>query len=145
MKISHLHPYKNNFNNFNVFLTSFSSFIDFKVCSKAPFSDAVCHVEATHLTFNESQLTGFSMMQVFTERRLQTDFHFRLNVNVTVTVVSYMNSTSRETILPNFLQQWIDLNIFRSMTPERTRKAALSEINSQILLSFCFFLCIFEA
>ena len=79
------------------------------------------------------------MTQFFTERRLQTGFHVRLNVNVTVTVVSYMNSTSRETILPNFLQQWIDLNIFRSMTPERTRKAALSEINSQILLSFLFF------
>ena len=66
--------------------------------------------------FSESQLTGFSMMQAFTERRLQTDFHFRLNVNVTVTVVSYMNSTLRETILPNFLQQWIDLNIFRYET-----------------------------
>ena len=49
-------------------------------------------------------------MQVFTEKHLQTDFHFRLNVNVTVTIVSYMNCTSRETILSNFLQQWIDLN-----------------------------------
>ena len=85
-------------------------------------------------------------MQVFTERRLQTDFHFRLNVNVTVTVVSYMNSTSRETILPNFLQQWIDLNIFRSITPESKSKAALFETNSQILLFLCvFFLGIFEA
>ena len=124
----------NNFKNFNVFLTNFSSFSDFKVFSKAPFSDALCHVEATHLTFNESQLSGFSMMQVFTERRLQTDFHFRLNVNVTVTVVSYMNSTLRETVLPNFLQQWIDLNIFSRMKPERTSKAALFETNSQIVL-----------
>ena len=104
MKISYLNnPYNNNFKNFNVFLTNFSSFSDFKVFSKAPFSDALCHVEATHLTFNESQLSGFSMMQVFTERRLQTDFHFRLNVNVTVTIVSYIKSTSRETILSNFL------------------------------------------
>ena len=78
-------------------------------------------------------------MQVFTERRLQADFHFRLNVNVTVTVVSYMNSTSRETILPNFLQQWIDLNIFRSMTPESRSKAALFETNSQILFFLVFF------
>ena len=124
----------NNFKNFNVFLTNFSSFSDFKVFSKAPFSDVLRHVEATHLTFNESQLTGFSMMQIFTERRLQTNFHFRLNVNVTVTVVSYMNSTSRETILPNFLQQWIDLNIFSGMKPESTSKAALFETNSQILL-----------
>ena len=124
----------NNFKNFNVFLTNFSSFSDFKVFSKAPFSDALCHVEATHLTFNESHLSGFSMMQVFTERRLQTDFHFRLNVNVTVTVVSYMNSTLRETVLPNFLQQWIDLNIFSRMKPERTSKAALFETNSQIVL-----------
>ena len=115
----------NNFKNFNVFLTNFSSFSDFKVFSKAPFSDVLRHVEATHLTFNESQLTGFSMMQIFTERRLQTNFHFRLNVNVTVTVVSYMNSTLRETVLPNFLQQWIDLNIFSRMKPERTSKAAL--------------------
>ena len=91
------------------------------------------------MTFNESQLSGFSMMQVFTERHLETDFHFRLYVNVTVTVVCYMNSTSRETILPKFLQQWIDLNIFRSMTPENTSKATLFETNSQILLFVCFF------
>ena len=91
------------------------------------------------MTFSESQLSGFSMMQVFTERRLQTDFHFRLNVNVTVTLVSYMNSTSRETILPNFLQQWVDLNIFRSMTPGSKSKVALFETNSQILLFLCFF------
>ena len=50
-----------------------------------------------------------------------------------------MNSTSRETILPNFLQQWIDLNIFRSMTPGSKSKVALFEINSQILLFLCFF------
>ena len=124
MRISYLNnPFNNNSNNFNVFLTNFSSFSGFKVCSKAPFSDVLCHVEATHLTFSESQLTGFSMMQVFTERRLQTDFHFSLNVSVTV--VSYMNRTSRETMLPNFLQQWIDLNNFRSMKHEITSKAAL--------------------
>ena len=73
-------------------------------------------------------------MQVFTERSLETDFHFSLNVNVNVTLVSYMNSTSRETILPNFLGQWIDLNIFRSMKPESISKAALFETDSQILL-----------
>ena len=102
-------------------------------------------MKATRLTLNESQLSGFSMMQIFTERRLQTDFHFRLNINVTVTVVSHMNSTSRETILPNFLQQWIDLNIFRSMTPESKSKAVIFETNSQILLFHVSFLCIFEA
>ena len=101
-------------------------------------------MEATHLTFNESQLTGFSMMQVYTKRRLQTDFHFRLNVNVAVTVVSYMNSTSRETKPLNSLQQWIDLNISSSMKPESTSKAALFETNSQIVLFYIFF-CIFEA
>ena len=79
MKISDLNnPFNNDFKNFNVFLTNFSIFSDFKVFSKASFSDALCHVEATHLTLNESRLTGFSIMQVFTERRLQTDFHFRL-------------------------------------------------------------------
>ena len=146
MKISSLNnPFNNDFKNFNVCLTNFSIFSDFKVFSKAPFSDALCHVEATHLAFNESQLSGFSMMQVFTERRLQTDFHFRLNVNVTVTVVSYMNSTSRETILPNFLQQWIDLNIFSGMKPESTSKAALFKTNSQIVLFLIFFFCVFEA
>ena len=94
MKISYLNnPFNNDFKNFNIFLTNFSSFSDFKVFSKAPFSDALCHVETNHMMINESQLTGFSMMQVFTERHLQTDFHFRLNVNVTITIVSYMNST----------------------------------------------------
>ena len=53
---------------------------------------------------DKSQLTGFSMMGVFTERCLRADFHFNLNVNVNVTDDSYMNSTSRETILRNFLQ-----------------------------------------
>ena len=72
------------------------------------------------------------MMRFFTERDLSADFHFSLNVNVTVD--SYMNSTSRETILRIFLQQWIDLNIFRIMKPESKSKAALFETNSQILL-----------
>ena len=77
MKISYLNsPFNNDFNNFNVFFKNFSSSTDFKVCSKAPFSVALCHVETTNLTFSESQLTGFSIMQVFTGRRVQTDFHF---------------------------------------------------------------------
>ena len=129
--------FNNNFNNFNAFLANFNSFNDFKVCSEAPFSDVLCHVEATHLTFNKSQLTDFSMMQIFTEWRLRADFHFSLNVNVTVD--SYMNISSRETILRNFSQQWIDLSIFRTMKPKSTSKAALFETNSQILLFLCFF------
>ena len=56
-----------------------------------------------------------------------------------VTVISYMKSTSRESILYNFLQHWVDLNIFRTMKPGRTSKAALFETNLQILLSFTFF------
>ena len=73
MKISYLNnPFNNDFKNFNIFLTNFSSFSDSKVLLKAPFSDALCHVKATHLAFSESQLSGFSMMQVFTERCLQT-------------------------------------------------------------------------
>ena len=70
------------------------------------------------------------MMWVFTDRYLHADFHFSLNA---VTVVSYMNSNSREMKLHIFLQQWIDLITPRTMKPERTRKAALSETNSQIL------------
>ena len=134
MKISYQNIFYNDFNNFNLFLANSNSFGDFKVCSKAPFSDILCHVEATHLTFNESQLIAFSMMPVFVERRLQADFHFSLNINVNVSVVSYISSTSREMILHNFLQQWIYLNIFRTMKPESTSKAALFETNSQILL-----------
>ena len=87
MKISYQNKiFDNNFNNFNAFLTSFNSFGDFNVCSKAPFSDILCHVEASHLTFNESQLTSCSMMQIFTERYPQADYHFSLNVNVNVTL-----------------------------------------------------------
>ena len=126
--------FNNDFNNFSVFLTNFNSFSDFKVCSKAPLSDVLCHLEATQLTFNESQLTGFSMIWVLTERRLKADFYFSLNVNVNVAVASYVNSTSREMILHNVLQKWIDLNISRTIKPERTSKAALFETNSQILL-----------
>ena len=47
--------FNNDFYNFNAFLTNFNSFGDFKVCSKAPFSDILCYVEAIHLIFNESQ------------------------------------------------------------------------------------------
>ena len=112
--------FNNNFNNFSAFLANFNSFGDFKVFLKAPFSGILCHVQATHLAFDESQLTGFSMMRVFTESCLRADFHFSLNANVNVTVGSYMNSTSRETALRNFLQEWIDLNIFRIMKPEST-------------------------
>ena len=87
MKISYQNNiFNNDFNNFNAFLANFNSSGDFKVCSEAPFSDILCHVEAIHLTFNESQLTGFSMMQVFTKRRSRADFHFSLGVNVNVTV-----------------------------------------------------------
>ena len=63
-------------------------------------------------------------------------FRSFFNVNVTGTVVSYMNSTSPETILPNFLQQWMDLNIFRCMTPESKSKSAFLK---QIRRS-CFFM-----
>ena len=53
----------------------------------------------------QKSVDWLSMMRVFTERCLGADFHFNLNVNVNVTDDSYMNSTSRETILRNFLQQ----------------------------------------
>ena len=46
--------FNNDFDNFNAFLASFNSFGDFKVCSKGSFSDMLCHVEATYLTFYES-------------------------------------------------------------------------------------------
>ena len=102
MKISYQNNiFNNDFNNLNTFLTEFNSFGDFKVCLKASFSNILCHVEATHSIFNGSQLTG-SMMWVFTKRHPQADFHFSLNVNVHVTVVSYVNSTSRETMLHSF-------------------------------------------
>ena len=136
MKISYQNIFNNDFNNFNVFLAKFSSFGDFKVCSKAPFSGIWCHIEAAYLTFNESQLIGFRMIRIFTEKCLRADFHFSLNVNVTV--VSYMNRNSKEMILHTFLQQWIDLNIFRTMKPESTSNAATFETNSQILLLFIF-------
>ena len=135
MKISFQNNIFNiDFKNFSVFLTNFNSFSDFKVCLKAPFSDVLCYLEATQLTFNESQLTGFSMVWVLTQRRLKADFYFSLNVNVNVTVTSYVNSTSREMILHNVLQKRIDLNISWTMKPESTSKAALFETNSQIIL-----------
>ena len=126
--------FKNDLNNFSAFLENFNSFGEFKVCLKAPFSATLCYVQATHMNFDESQLADFSMMRGFTGRHLRPDFHFSLNVNVNVTVDSYINSTSRETILRNFLQQWIDLNIFRIMKLKSTSKVAFSEANSQILL-----------
>ena len=132
--------FNSDFNNLNTFLASFNSFADFKVCPKTSFSHILCHVEAIYLTFHESQLTGFSMMRFFTEMCLQADFHFSLNVNVTID--NYMNSISWEMILRNFLQQWVNLNIFRTTKPESTSKAALFWTDLQILL-FLFFFCVF--
>ena len=63
------------------------------VCTMASFSEI----------FNENQLTGFSMIQIFTERHFRADFHFSRDVNVDVSVVSYMNSNSCE-IKHDFLQ-----------------------------------------
>ena len=74
------------------------------------------------------------MMRAFTEKCLRADFCFSLNVNVTVDI--YMNSTSQETIVRIFLQEWIDLNIFRIMKIESTSKAVLFETNYR----YCFFL-----
>ena len=93
MKISYQNNIFNNDLN-NAFLANFNNFGDFKVCSKAPFSDILTHVETTHLALNECQLFGFGIMRVFAERRLRADFHFSLHVNVNVAVVRYMNSTS---------------------------------------------------
>ena len=78
--------FNNDFNNFNAFLAILISSGDFKACLKASFNDILCHVEVTHLTFNEGQLTGFSMVRVFTERKrcFRADFHFSFNVNVNV-------------------------------------------------------------
>ena len=94
--------FNNDFNNFNTFLIIFNSSGGFKFCTRAPFSDILCHVEASHLAFNENQLTGFIIMQVFTERCLQPDFHFSLNFHFDVFFVSYMDSNSREMKLHNF-------------------------------------------
>ena len=54
--------FNNIFNNFNTFFTIFDNFGGCKVCPKAPFSDILCHVEATHLKFNKSLLAGCSMV-----------------------------------------------------------------------------------
>ena len=75
MKISYQYIFNNDFNNFNAaFLANFNSFGDFKVYSKAPFSDILCHVEVTLLTFNESYLTGFSIMPVFIDKTFEQTF-----------------------------------------------------------------------
>ena len=131
MKIS----YANNI--FNNILTHFQRFY-----ITASFSEILCHVEASHLKLNEKQLTGFSMMKAFTERCLRVDFHFSLNVNVDVSVVSYMKYNSCEMKLHDFLQQWINSIIFRTIKPKSTSKATLFETNSLILLSFIFFFCV---
>ena len=69
MKIScQNNTFSNNFKNFNAFLTIFNNSEDLKVYSRVPFSEIFNHVEVSHLTINESQLTGFSMIKVFTER-----------------------------------------------------------------------------
>ena len=125
----------NGFNNFNTFLTIFyNSSGDFMVCTIASFSEI----------FNENQLTGFSMIQVFTVRHFRAGFHFSLDVNVDVTVVSYMNSNSCE-IKHDFLPQWIDLIIYRTMKPETTKLPFLKQIHIFCFFIYILLLCSFEA
>ena len=50
--------FDNVFNNFNAILTILNSSEDFKVSATVPFSEIFCCVEASHLAFNESQLTS---------------------------------------------------------------------------------------
>ena len=95
--------FNNDCNNFNIFLKFFNSSGDFKVCLIAPISEILFHVLVSNWTLNENQLTAFSMVRVFTERSFQADFHFSFNVNDNVTVTSYMNSSSCEMKLHNFL------------------------------------------
>ena len=57
-----------------------------------------------------------------------------------------MNSTSPETILNSFSQECIDLNIFRTMKPESTSKAALFQNKcTDPVFFYNLLLCIFEA
>ena len=126
--------FNNSFNNVNAVLTIFNNSDDFKVWLTALFIEIVCCVEASQMTLNKSQLTGFSMMWDFNESCLRANFYFSPNVNVNVIVVSNMHSNSSEITLHNFLQQWIYLIICRTMKLESTSEATLFETNSQILL-----------
>ena len=127
------------FNKSNAFVTVFNSSAASKVCTTAPFGEILRHVKVSFLTLNENQLTNFSMMRVFTEGCLRVDVHLSLNVNVDITVVSYMKSNSGEMKLHNFSKQWIDLIISRTIEPETTCKVALFETYPLILLYFAFF------
>ena len=84
----HNKAFNNDFNSFKAFSAIFNSSGNCKICSKAPCSVILCHVETAHLTFNKSQLTGFSMMRVFTLRYPRVGFHFSVNINVNVAAVS---------------------------------------------------------
>ena len=45
-----------------------------KVNSEIPYSKSLCYIETKQLIWTTGQLSGFNMIQVFTERCFPTDF-----------------------------------------------------------------------
>ena len=124
------------FNNFNAYLIILNNSGDFR----RPFLVRFCDMWRPviwHL-MKISWLASASCRSLLRGTFKQTFILVLINTNVTI--VSYANSNSCELKLYNFLEQWIDSIIFRTMKSESTCKAAPFVTNSLILLSFIFFL-----
>ena len=83
--------FDNNFNFFNMFLTSFNSSVELAICSGIPSSEGPNHMESSPPICYINQLPQFYMVGDLSRGYSQTDHKFNFNTNFNVTVDSYMD------------------------------------------------------
>ena len=75
-----------------MFLTSFNSSVEFKICSEIPSSEGMHHIESSPPIWNINPLTRYYMVGNVSWGYSPTDSNFNFNIIVNFTVDSYMNS-----------------------------------------------------
>ena len=111
---------------FNVTLINFNSSVEFAICSRIPSSEGLYHMETSLPICNTNSWTGFCMVGLFSGGYSKTCSNFYFNINVNITVDSYMNSSFSH-LLKNLI-------VFRIMKLESTGKTtAKFELTPQCL------------
>ena len=111
---------------FNVTLINFNSSIEFAICSRIPSSEGLYHMETSLPICNTNSWTGFCIVGLFSGGYSKTNSNFYFNINVNITVDSYMNSSFSH-LLKNLI-------VFRIMKLESTGKiTAKFELTPQCL------------
>ena len=107
-------------------LINFNSSVEFAICSRIPSSEGLYHMETSLPICNTNSWTGFCIVGLFSGGYSKTNSNFYFNINVNITVDSYMNSSFSH-LLKNLI-------VFRIMKLESTGKiTAKFELTPQCL------------